>query len=228
MQVSVISALSLLILLAAGGAQARCPEVTTQDEFNLEEFVRATWYVQRQQVNSYQPEESLFCVTATYEDEGKKQWFKTAISVYNYSNEKKVNGKNYNDGEGQVLCATETDNASKLGVAPCFLPSFLSGPYWVVAAGPDPDNYEWAIVSGGQPTIDDVCDDGTCTTAIDAGFLNWNGNNEGLWLFTREQVAAQQTLDEMEAVAAEKGICTAQMVDVPQKGCKYVGARIKK
>ena len=44
-----------------------------------------------------------------------------------------------------TLCARvpDKDKASELLVAPCFLPNFLAGPYWVLATGSDKD--------GGRP-----------------------------------------------------------------------------
>merc|ERR1712224_1105690 len=55
-----------------------------------------------------------------------------------------------------VLCARQKDpNApGELLVAPCFLPNIFAGPYWVLTVGEDADgDYEWTIVSGGQPTV---------------------------------------------------------------------------
>ena len=42
-----------------------CPRVATQGDFNLEEWIRASWYIQQQQVTGYQSPEDLFCVVAT-------------------------------------------------------------------------------------------------------------------------------------------------------------------
>ena len=49
-----------------------CPAVTTvgSANFNLTEYVRKSWYIQAQQVESYQPLDSLYCVTATYDLDG--------------------------------------------------------------------------------------------------------------------------------------------------------------
>merc|ERR1712196_6634 len=55
------------------------------------------------------------------------------------------------------LCSRQIqENQGELQVAPCFLniiPGLFrqsAGPYWVLAVG---DDYEWAIVSGGQPDV---------------------------------------------------------------------------
>ena len=49
-----------------------CPAVTTggSANFNLTAYGRKSWYIQAQQVESYQPLDSLYCVTATYDLDG--------------------------------------------------------------------------------------------------------------------------------------------------------------
>lgn len=199
-----------------------CPVVSVVEDFNIDEYIRKSWFVQKQQVNGYQPENALYCVAATYESEGKGVPFfwGTVISVYNYGNVNEVNGRNQNDSNGMVLCARQPDEntPAKLLVAPCFLPNFLAGDYWVVAAGPSPSNYEWAIISGGQPT--EKYDDG-CTTK-ESGI-----NGSGFWFFTRAKVASEETLAEMESVARNLGFTTSLLKDVAQEGCNYEGANLK-
>jgi len=194
-----------------------CPDVSVVDGLNIEEYISKSWFVQKQQVNSYQPRESLFCVVATYENESRTVPFfsGTVVSVYNYGNLNGVNGQNQNDG--QVLCAREPDNtkSAALLVAPCFLPNFLAGDYWVVAIG---DNYEWAIISGGQPT--EKFADG-CTTKEDGI------NGSGFWFFTRERVASEETIAMMDAKAKSLGFTTSRMIKVEQEGCNYEGAKLK-
>lgn len=196
---------------------AGCPVVSTVENLDLKEYISKTWFVQKQQVNSYQPRDSLYCVSATYDIDGAwvPFFFGTVVSVRNYGNVGGVNGKNQNGG--QVLCARlpNKKKAAELLVAPCFLPNFLAGDYWVVAIG---DNYEWAIVSGGQPT--EIFEDG-CTTKEDGI------NGSGFWYFTREQVASEETLAEMDAAARGLGYTTSQLIKVEQEGCKYEGAKLK-
>ena len=50
-----------------------CPVPTTQENLDLDEFIRATWYAGMQQVQSFQPKEELFCVAATYEVEPERK-----------------------------------------------------------------------------------------------------------------------------------------------------------
>jgi len=194
------------------------------DGLNLTEYVRATWYIQQQQLTGYQPASALFCVTATYNLEGEKVPFSsdTVATVYNYANKDAVNGKLQNSGNS-TLCARIEDpsNPAKLAVAPCFLPNFAAGPYWVMALGTDEDTgeYTWAIVIGGEPNVD--YDDG-CSTK-ESGI-----NDAGLWLFTRQPVATAAQLDAMHAVLKAKGVAASKLHTVAQEGCNYEGAFIKK
>jgi len=195
--------------------RASCRDVQPVQPFDLAEYVRATWYVQEQQVTSYQPEDSLQCVVATYEDEGARVPFfgGTVISVYNWDSR----------SEGHApgrLCASAVDEEvpSRLGVAPCFLPTFFAGAYWVIAYGAAEDGtYDWALVSGGSPTIQ--YPDG-CTTG--QGYFH-----SGLWIFSRAPVLAPSKLAEAKQVLVDMGYTLSQLKKVRQEGCSYDGALIK-
>jgi lipocalin len=201
-----------------------CPDINPPTNFDIDEYISKTWYVQKQQVNSYQKERDLFCVTATYEDEGRRQWFRKAITVRNYANRDEVN----NGSDGAVLCATRKrpDSApAELAVAPCWLPAALfGGPYWVAAFASD---YSWAIVTGGQPTEDGKCDDDEDTCANVIGRSWFGDGEEGLWFLTREKDPNFSVMPAMELAALNLGICTAAMKDVEHDGCLYEGATIK-
>jgi len=217
-----VAALGLgLWFFRGGNDEDDCPEVSVQENFNVTEYTRKSWFVQKQQVNGYQPLNSLYCVSATYNigDETVPFFTGTVIAVDNYANRDEVNGGNQN-GNGQILCArlTDRDVPAKLLVAPCFLPNSLAGDYWVVAAGPSSNNYEWAIISGGQP--EEKYDDG-CTTK-ESGI-----NGSGFWFFTREQVASDETLQQMDDIAKEKGFTLSRLQPVAQEGCEYNGASLK-
>merc|ERR1712070_299166 len=123
------------------------------------------------------------------------------------------NGPNTN-ANNMTLCAraVNSTDSSRLAVAPCFLPNFLAGPYWVLDVGP---NYSWAVVIGGQPTVQ--VEDG-CTTKESGTY------NSGLWLFTRKQVATKDDLEAMHALLKSKGIATSRLHPVEQAGCEYKGA----
>lgn len=185
-------------------------------DFDIDAYIgedASPWYIQQQQAISYQPEESLFCVRARY-----TRLANGRIGVDNSARIGGVDGPEQNAGNFQ-LNAVIVDEAdpSKLAVGPPFLPPALYGPYWVVAVGPvDPETeeYEWAIVTGGAPNSES---NGAC---VGSGRFQ----NEGFWLFTREQVAGEELIDEMRGVAEGLGLDTSVLVPVPQEGCEYTDA----
>jgi len=208
-----------------------CSTVEPMDGVNLTEWTRATWYIQEQQVTEYLSTKQNYCVAATYGFDGAELraggfpidpfYHGPVISVYNYANEEKVNGKLTNE-DSMILCARvpDSDETSKLAVAPCFLPTFFAGPYWILKAKEDSaGQYEWAIVVGGQPT--EKMSDGLCTTKIDGT------NNAGLWLFSRTRTVSSTTKQEMYASLKEAGISRQRLNPVAQIGCNYTGAYLK-
>ena len=196
-------------------AYGTCPTVTTLEKFNLSEYVRDRWYIQKQQVTSYLPKSTNYCVSARYQVSNKSVPFYSGIvlDVYNEARIDSANGQQLNRNN-MTLCARvpNSSHPSKLLVAPCFLPNLLAGDYWVLDAGPSSDNYEWAIVSGGQPH-DQYCDG--CTTRRDSM------NNAGLWLFTRKQVVPDSLINMMLKKLKEKGFTTVFLNDVTQDYCVY-------
>ena len=207
---------SILVATLVGVSWGACPTVDVQHDLNLTEYTRASWYPQWQQVTKYQAEESLFCVVATYNDtkHGAPQHvplFKGPVkAVYNHDSQGTVNGT----AEGAQLCARVPDEKvpAKLKVAPCFLPNLAAGDYWVLAAGPSPSNYEWAVISGGQPTVQ--YDDG-CTTKEDSNA------NAGLWLFHRKPVAPSADVVAMKQLLSGMGFTLTRLKPVAQDGCTY-------
>lgn len=201
----------------------RCPPIKPLSDLNISEYARSTWYIQKQQITGYQPADSLYCVSQTLNEENKTVPFFSGpvLSVYNYANSGGVNGPPDNAKNGTVLCARIPDeqNTGSIINAPCFLPNFLAGPYWVIAAGPTSKNYEWAIVSGGPPT--QPTPDGNCTTKTTGV------NGSGLWLFTRCPGDGKGFVPKMETILREKGYSTSLLLPVKQDGCNYKGAFIK-
>jgi len=176
-------------------------------------------YIQEMQVTQYLELDKFFCTTATYNLEGATvPFFKgDVVTVYNYANENVVNGPNSN-AKNMTLCARTVNNSdySQLAVAPCFLPNYFAGPYWVIDRAPD---YAWAIVIGGQPT--EVFEDGCTTKQVGT-------NNAGLWLFSRTPVAPKEQIQTMRTILEKKGIARSQLHPVMHQGCNYTGALIKK
>ena len=207
--------LFILLLLSEANGQ-NCPLVNTQTNFNLTEYVRDRWYIQQQQITTYLPLEENYCVTAKYNISDRKilGYKGVVLNVYNYANLNKVNGEEANK-HNQVLCARVPNktNPSKLLVAPCFLPNVFAGDYWVVAAGPTSDNYEWAIVSGGQPTVQ--YKDG-CTTKTTGS------NGAGFWYFSRVPLASRSVIKKLNKIAKSKGYTLSQLHNVTQANCSYL------
>ena len=204
--------------------QNTCPIVEPMSGFNTTEYIRATWFIQQQQITGYQPPETLFCVAQTLDATNRTVPFFSGnvVLVYNYGNVGAVNGPSENTNNF-TLCARQPNESlpSQIINAPCFLPNALAGPYWVIAAGPSSFNYSWAIVSGGPPTV--KYKDGNCSTK------QTGTNGSGLWLFTRARYGPQADYytSEMRDILIQKGYTTSQLLNVSQSGCNYTGAFIK-
>eukprot|EP00937_MAST-01D_sp_MAST-1D-sp2_P006571 g6571.t1 len=206
----------VLLLVAASTARASCPAVSTQPDFNLTEFVGGgTWYAHEQMAITYLPKTWFYCVTATYTFTSSDE-----IHVANYANKGKVNGvveqsdKNVPFGGicGSVTNANET--AAKLSVGPCKLPQWVPGargPYWVLAAGPSAAKYDWALISGGQPTHEAA---GGCRTGTGI-------NGSGLWIFLRSKTRDEPTVGMVRALAAKQGFDLSVLHNVTHEGCTY-------
>ena len=157
-----------------------------------------------------------YCVKAKYHFSEKKVPFFNGIvlDVYNYANIDKINGAKANKNNNS-LCGRIPDSKinSKLLVAPCLLPNIFGGQYWIIDAGPKSNNYEWAIVIGGQPT--ETYKDG-CTTKTNTT------KNSGLWIFTREQIPKIKLINKILNIIKSKGISISLLNDVIQENCLYV------
>ncbi|KAI8995164.1 Calycin-like protein [Gaertneriomyces semiglobifer] len=213
MKTAICLAITLLISAtkAAPVEPTQCPPAnySSLSNFNLTEYVSAPWYVQEQLPVNYQTEDELFCVRAKYtlRPDGK------SVEVYNYSNKQRVNGEK----SDTILRALIRDSnvQSQLLVGPPWIPEFIApwlyGPYWVVAAEPSPDNYEWALVTGGAP---DVQTGNGCTT-------QGSRFKGGIWILTREQVASQEAVETARNRLTELGIDVNVLKKVEQEGCAY-------
>jgi lipocalin len=203
------------LLLSVSYVESTCQIVSTKSNFNLTEYVRSKWYVQRQQVTAYLPKSLNYCVTAEYNFTNKTVPFYKGptLSVLNYANQEKVNGKSTNP-DNFTLCARvpNASEPSKLLVAQCFFPNIFAGDYWVIDAGPNDHLYEWAIISGGQPTVE--YPDG-CSTK------NNSFSGAGFWFFTRNQTVNSTVIENMENISRHHGFTTSQLRNVTQLGCLY-------
>lgn len=196
-------------------SQCPPPGFDSVADFNVADYISAPWYIQKQAEISYQPANMLYCVRANYTETAPVYpGSKLELIVDNYAREGSVSGSDQS-GSALTLAASIKDlsDPSKLVVGPTFLPVIFRGPYWVVATSEQP--YQWAIVSGGPPTVQG--NDG-CKNA-EPSLFNANGNGEGLWLFTRDPVASEETVSMLVDTAKHLGFDTSVLLPVEQKGC---------
>jgi lipocalin len=190
-----------LLIISNVQAQSECKTVTTVENFDIDAYASAPWYVQQQAVNSYSPIEQNYCVKAQYTILDKPTRRGYTVRVKNqaqYENDFQVEGN---------LCAFQTDTPSKLKVAPCWLGEWASGPYWVVAYN---ELEGYALISGGQPTK--LGSDGLCTTGKGI-------NNSGLWIFTRSQERDEALVEKVRSIAVDAGFDLSVLNDVDQTDC---------
>mmetsp|Transcript_44559 Transcript_44559/g.80078 ORF Transcript_44559/g.80078 Transcript_44559/m.80078 type:complete len:216 (-) Transcript_44559:84-731(-) len=201
-------AASILALLVMSLA-AECPpsgfdtQAAADGSFDIKWYTNAKWYVQEQMVISYLPVDYLRCVTAEYELLEKPTFFGYDIKVMNHAENK--DGKDL--GPLTTICAQIVNStAGKFKVSPCFLPSFLAGPYWVVAFNKAEG---WSLVSGGPPTESgtDGCKTGTGT------------NDSGLWIFTRKQQRDEALVQKIKGIARDKGFDISVLKSTDQTNC---------
>ena len=98
------------------------------NNFNTTEYIRASWYIQQQQVTTYQPNNTLYCVMQTLNSSGRTVPFFNGpvLDVYNYGNFYRVNGEQQNT-MNFTLCARQFNQSmpSELLNAPCLTTKLL-------------------------------------------------------------------------------------------------------
>lgn len=181
-----------------------CYTVSTQPNFNLEQYISRRWFAQEQMLIRYLPADGQNCVSARYSRQPKLTFWGYSIKVENSG--QSDNGQS----RGGELCAKSVDqtDAAKLAVAPCWLPSWFDGPYWVLAHN---EEEGYALISGGQPTVATPfgCRTGTGT------------NNAGLWIFTREAQPKSGLVQRVRDIARGKGFDLSVLKPVRHTGCQY-------
>jgi len=137
------------------------------------------WFVVAQAINSYQPEEFLNCVQATYTTLPPADQWSQIIKEFlgwNYNIDVFNQAKNAQGYPTQVnLCGLNSDpDLGALKVAPCFLPNKLGGDYWVVYY----EEGEVAVVTVGQPNFN---------TRGSLCIPRGKTGDNGLWILAREK-----------------------------------------
>jgi lipocalin len=183
-----------------------CKTVTTVENFDIETYASAIWYSHQQAENSYSPIERNYCTTAQYTIKESPTFWGYTVGVNNEAE--------YASGisVGGDLCAYQTKKSqSKLGVAPCFLPKYFAGPYWIVAYD---EGEGYALISGGQPSI--PTENGLCKSGDGV-------NNSGLWIFSRSQERNETLISKVRSIAEEAGFDTSVLNDVDHTACGLCG-----
>lgn len=198
-----------ILALAAAVLADECPppgfdtQAAADGSFDLTWYTSAKWYIQEQMVISYLPADYFRCVTAEYTLLDKPTLLGYDIKVMNHAENK--------DGEAlgplTTICGKiENSTAGKLKVSPCFLPTPLAGPYWIIAF----DRAEgWSLVSGGPPSQFGT---GGCKTGTGT-------NDSGLWIFTREQRRDEALVQKIKGIAKDKGFDTSVLKPTDQTAC---------
>jgi len=160
----------------------------------LDSFIAQRWFIQLQQETKYVPKEKNFCVSAAYKRRARPRnpltlppW-RYDIDVRNYAE--------MEDGEssgGDICAKIVSSSTGQLKVAPCFLPGFFAGPYWIL----DYDEQQgYALISGGAPA-NQGRDEGTCAPGSDV-------NDAGTWIFTRCPHPSSELLEEVTRIARDR------------------------
>ena len=89
----------------------------------------------------YLPANENKCTYAEYSLFDKKSFWGYDVQVHNSA----TDDQGVIHDSGKTLCAKQVDGA-KLEVAPCFLPTFTAGPYWILAHN---ETEGYALISGG-------------------------------------------------------------------------------
>jgi len=195
------------------------PNFDSIEPFNLTAWTEHDWFIQEQMPVAYQPS-PFFCVRASYRltegPDGSEQ-----VDVYNSQRfgygglDGPLTDSNSSNSSMPPLKAVipNASEPSKLAVGPAFVPPSAYGPYWVVFAGPDEDNYEYGIVSGGPPTVPgiDGCISGTPKQI----------NGAGLWLFTKDPTPESDTVLMLRDKAKALGFDLSVLEPATQEGCTY-------
>ena len=202
--------------------------------FDMSNFTEKSWFVQKQQIDGFQTsvEDDFYCLVWTYtERENDNASF---FDFDNYGTTGGVEGpqQEYDSGgtKWEQWCAGQDEFGGGLvRISPCLLRSFLvrtGFPQWVLAVAPD---YSWAIVAGGEPDeLQQTEPTPLCTTRTNVSKdVLADSSGSGLWLLTRDRMASNDTIAEMENVLLDMGVYTEKLLPVVHNGCTYKNATLR-
>jgi hypothetical protein len=198
------------------------------ENFDVNSYVSARWYIQKQIPVSYQPLDEFYCVTADYSIDKRFCLFcnfGVVIAISNRARKNSVTGTPQGGPSRFFRGIVRRPNRKEAKVTvSAFGAQFLPrSNYWVVAAGTYQDvlqnitstgtKYEWAIITGGSPTKEGA--KGKCLP--DPGFADFLG----MWMFTRDAVPSAAVIAAIERYADSMGLDTTAWLPVKQEGCVY-------
>lgn len=98
-------------------------------------------------------------------------------------------------------------------------PLISSTPFWIIDTHSISDAYDWAIVSGGVPSLEYK---GKCiTNGATSGKGDLGDVGKGLWYLTRSQNMTGSIEKSMDAAVTGHGIDVSVAKIVGQTGCVY-------
>jgi lipocalin len=198
------------LAVLVGSAAGACPpeDFSSITDFDLDGYISKRWYIQQVMETSYLPKSHNWCVYAEYQRLPKKSPNGYEVGVHNYAEEADGTIHDSNiDIKGGIMAKIVDEKTGKLTVAPNFLPTFLAGPYWVIAY----DEAEgYSLVSGGAPKKDGEA--GLCKTGSGV-------NDAGLWIFTRAQKTDEKLVAKVREIAMNKGFDLSVLRQVDHSNC---------
>ncbi|CAB9508407.1 expressed unknown protein [Seminavis robusta] len=220
------------------GFNVTCPLVqplsNQSTDFDMQRFIERSWFVQKQQVNGFQPsvEDDFFCLVHTWLNRTEDEFFDylhfgTVGSIDGPQQEWDVGFDALPPALSSWCSGQDEHGGGYLRISPCLLRPLLGKvgiPLWVLAVAADDS---WAIISGGEPETVRQIDPPLCTTRINVSaeaIADTSGT--GLWLLTRARIASNDTLAEMEQLLLDMGIFTGDLFPVVQEGCSYEGTTL--
>jgi lipocalin len=234
---------------AAAAAPSSCPPAGFDSAANLDlsRYIEKRWYTYAQRPVSYQPVESLFCVSALYTPIDEAKGPAGGVNVRNYSNRGGVNGASMGTSGAGGPSAPSRIGGPPAGAEPfsmIALPHPLGG-----ANSTNPDTAASKLIVGPKPFLQGAplpvlarvlganyrvvaFDDEdyewaiviSGTPDVDTGKGCTVSGDGGFWLFSRTPEPSDETRAAVEAAAEELGLDVSGLTPVPQAGCKYEGA----
>lgn len=179
----------------------QCTPLPVQENFDILQYISATWYPQYQNPQNFQKGDQINCGNATYSAKTGGLWG-WDVDVLNM-------GYGISTNEG-FLCA-EQQQGAKLVVGPCMTPTSMGSPYWVANYS---ESAGHAIVMGGQPERYDAA----------TGKCGYSRNmTNGMWIFSRTKVPSTAQMAVIDGLKDYLGNTlnydTSEMVRVDQVNC---------